>query len=189
MIRFPSATKDSVSEPCFKSTFVGRQNGVGLIEILLSLFVIAVGFFGIANMQLRSFNVLTEAINVDTAARIASDMADRMRTNTEGIDLGYYDNIVTAAGMAGPNCSENSCSSLQISQRDLAEWSKQIFPDHLQGAGVISVFPILSGVIPTGTVTPVNNGIYEIKIQWRELVDGEEVDRQYIQLFVFEELS
>lgn len=97
------------------------QYGFGLIEVLISVVVLAVGLLGIAGLQLTMIRDNHAAYMRSIAIAQTSNMMDRMRANYEGVKAGYYNNISGTPG--DPNCSP--CSSSQLAQLDAHEWNTQ----------------------------------------------------------------
>lgn len=62
-----------------------RQKGVSLIEVMVAIVVLSIGLFGIVLTQLNSIRSQRGAHLRATAVQMASDMAERMRLNTEAV--------------------------------------------------------------------------------------------------------
>jgi type IV pilus assembly protein PilV len=58
-----------------------RSGGMTLIEVLVTLVIISVGLLGVAAMQLTTVRNNYDAFVRSTAAVLAADMLDRMRSN------------------------------------------------------------------------------------------------------------
>lgn len=70
-------------------SFQKSQKGVGLIEVLATILITVIGLVGLAAMQLRSVRANQNATQKAQAVWIVSDMANRIRANSEGV---YTDN-------------------------------------------------------------------------------------------------
>lgn len=57
------------------------QKGVGLIEVLVALLILALGVLGFAALQLRAIDAAQEATEQTVAMNTARDLAERMRIN------------------------------------------------------------------------------------------------------------
>jgi|GEM_PF-4280893 len=62
-----------------------RQKGVSLIEVMVAIVVLSIGLFGIVWTQLNSIRSQRGAHLRATAVQMASDMAERMRLNTDAM--------------------------------------------------------------------------------------------------------
>lgn len=100
-----------------------HQRGVGLIEVMVALLVIAVGVLGFMAMQTRALRETQEAYHYSQANMMANDLFDRMRLNL-GLALqtnAYaYTFAATTAQPAEVICQP--CSPEQIRSRDLRDW-------------------------------------------------------------------
>ncbi|WP_022940065.1 type IV pilus modification protein PilV [Psychromonas hadalis] len=131
-----------------------KHRGSTLLEVLVALLIVAIGFLGLASMQLISLKNLNNAQFRTLATAYAYDMAERMRTNRAAVSAGFYDAI--DATETDPGCS--SCSVEQIAQLDAYQWNQLIGNS------------IISGGLPTGTgkVESKGGGVFEITVAWRE---------------------
>ena len=144
-----------------------KQSGLSLIEVLVTLVLLAVGLLGIAGLQLTGVR-FTHNANLRYQAMLqALDMADRMRANLAGVNAGNYDSI-SGTG-SDPGCISTGCSTSQMAQTDAYQWNTT-------NARVLP-----SG---TGTVTS-NNGLYTITVRWNEM-EGKatQASQQQFQLTV-----
>ena len=166
-----------------------KQAGVSMIEILLAVFVLAVGFLAAAKMQSLGVRNAQGAYVRSQAAFLTKDMADRMRANTAGVELGLYNTFDTDAGLstqAGCVTASNSgtvtaCTPAQIAQNDLAEWTRYINPPDPQ-----NMLPLLTSgetVSARGTVT-FENDRYLITLVWSEVAEGDELSQTMVTEFV-----
>lgn len=60
---------------------IRRQKGVGLMEVLIALLLLAIGILGFVGLQLRAMDAANEATDRTIAINIARDLAERMRVN------------------------------------------------------------------------------------------------------------
>lgn len=87
------------------------QQGVGLLEVMVALMLLAVAVLGYSAMQLRATNVSLEANNNTHALEIARDLHERMRINREGItrfESGGFDKSTTPVLK---NCRTTDCDA------------------------------------------------------------------------------
>ena len=136
-----------------------KQKGSSLIEVLVTLTIMAVGLLGLASMQMISLKNINNSQFRTLATAYAYDMAERMRANREGVEDGNYDAIDTSTAV-DPGCgTASSCSVAELAKSDAFKWSETI----TQG--------VVSGGLPTGggSVTRVaGSNTYNIKISWVE---------------------
>ena len=145
-----------------------KQAGFSLIEVLISLIILAIGLLGLSALQLTALQRNTSAYNRSIAVNLAYDIADRMRANKVAADGGAY---ITGIG-DGPsntaNCVGSTCSAGDLASFDLDEWKCQLGayngPD-CNGK--------LEGDLPLGDGQIVRNGdVYTITIMWDDERNG-----------------
>ena len=62
-----------------KGSGIRAQTGVGLIEILITLFILAVGLLGVAALQFTGSFANKDAISRTQAEMVAAQVAERLR--------------------------------------------------------------------------------------------------------------
>ncbi|WP_133126917.1 type IV pilus modification protein PilV [Legionella nagasakiensis] len=123
-----------------------HQNGFSLIEVLISVIVLAIGLLGVAAIQLNMIRYNHSAQMRSIAISQANNMLDRMRANYSGVKTGLYNNL---SGIPdNPGCT--TCSSSQIAQLDAYQWNSKN-----------------ALLLPSGQGTVVGNGNrYTITLYW-----------------------
>lgn len=116
------------------------QRGFSLIEVLISLVVIAVGLLGMAALQLRAQHAELEALQRSQALILVEDMVNRIEANRRSSTALCYaiTDAVAGAPFAGidSNSSDLTCSAYgtnatrATAEADLTQWDAM-----LQGAG------------------------------------------------------
>lgn len=101
------------------------QRGTTMIEVLVTLVVIAFGLLGMAGLQVRLQMSEMESYQRSQALFLLNDMANRIATN-RGSAISYVTTAASPLG-AGMTCPTVTAT---VAQSDLAEWCNA-----LQGAG------------------------------------------------------
>jgi len=142
------------------------ERGVGLIEVLMALIVLSIGFLVSANMQLRGMRSNQETYNQSQAMMLANEIMDRMRNNRAGVLDGNYNGMVTA-DVDLPACPSAGCDAAGLAQLDRYEWSSYLF-DVRGNDDFVPMLPAASDdTAASGTVSaPDANGVYTVTIQW-----------------------
>lgn len=99
-----------------------------MLEVLIALFIVAVGVLGLAGLQVRATNAEFESYQRSQAIILLDDMVERIRTNR--VNKGEFKNITTNLtngtpylGTAGSNNYALSCSpAANQSVSDLCAW-------------------------------------------------------------------
>lgn len=105
--------------------------GFTLIEVLITVLVLAVGLLAMAALQTRSLRDTAAAQMRSTATLLAYDIADRMRANANGLS-GYArtDTGAIALTVPGKLCTvasagaiaANVCTAAELATADLYQW-------------------------------------------------------------------
>lgn len=108
-----------------------RQRGASMIEVLVTLVIVAFGLLGIVGMQARLQVSEMEAYQRSQALLLLNDMANRMAVNRKN-HSSYPDAATTTSPLGlGTTCANvNVASPTPVAQLDLREWCNA-----LQGAG------------------------------------------------------
>ncbi len=129
--------------------------GFTLIEVLVSMIILAVGLLGLANLQVFGLKNSQSSFNRSQASLLAYDIADRMRANiTEARKFSTSAYITTTTPSVQTACNEvsTSCTTGKMAQNDLYQWKET-----------------LSTTLPSGTGSiAYTNSIYTITVSWVE---------------------
>ncbi len=131
-----------------------KQQGISMIEVLVTMIVMAIGLLGMAGLQFTSLKNLNSSNFRYQASILAYDMAERMRANASGVSAGDYSAISVDGTESTVNCT-SGCTSSSIASLDSYEW----------GQGVANL-PAGSGSVTA------NTGVYDIVINWTEQHTG-----------------
>jgi type IV pilus assembly protein PilV len=143
------------------------QRGFTMIEVLVSVVVLAFGLLGVAGLQLASVRGGHVSTLRSIASQAAYDIAEKMRANPVGVSANDYsrsprknDSCYTASG----------CSAQQMAETDLWVWqetlsdSKRGLPE---GSGrVCRDNPTTNAACDGGASDP-----FVVRIQWSEQSD------------------
>lgn len=104
------------------------QQGIGLIELLIALVVLAVGMLGMASMEIQGKRLAFDASQRSQAVALANDMLERMRGNPTAIANYVVNNIggESISSEPSPNCKSASCTAAQLAAHDLWEWEQAL---------------------------------------------------------------
>lgn len=107
-----------------------RQRGLSMIEVLVSLSVVAFGLLGLAGLQARSMSYQKDSFDRKAAAELAAQLTERVRANYDGFRAGNYNvkmEIADATPTVVPGCATvNACTPAEVAARDFAMWTMQV---------------------------------------------------------------
>lgn len=101
------------------------QRGFTLLEVLITLVIMAIGLLGLARLQLAGLGQTHGSYLRSQAIHFAYDMADRMRANPQGIEDGDYDSI-TSTPASYTDCETTTCTTSQLATFDAYQWRTAI---------------------------------------------------------------
>ena len=144
-----------------------RSQGFTLIEVLVSMIILAVGLLGIAGLQAMGLRNNHSALLRSQATLCAYDMSDRMRTNSQGF---LSDNYDEPAATAVSNCETTTgCSPAQMATHDMSEWTNVLSNTLPAGAGVVCLDSTPDdGASSAAPACDGSGSTYAIKIWWQD---------------------
>ncbi len=99
-----------------------QQRGLSMIEILVTLTIVAFALLGLLGLQARALSYQKDSFDRKAAAELVSNLAERMRANYLGFTAGNYDNDFDD-GDATPGVTACSpCTPAQLATKDIDEW-------------------------------------------------------------------
>lgn len=153
--------------PTFFTRSKTREGGVGLIEVLIAVVIMSLGFLAAARMQVEGMRFSQSAYYQSQAHFLANDIIDRMRSNIPGVLADEYLNMTTSSSATNSNCT--ICTPDEIATLDRFEWSASLHP--LTGAAgfIPALFAPASGRI---TRIGTTGQRYAVVMSWTEVVQG-----------------
>ncbi|HET8801858.1 MAG TPA: type IV pilus modification protein PilV [Marinobacter sp.] len=122
-----------------------RMAGFGMIEVLVSLLVLAIGLLGLASLQATGLAQTSEVRNRSQAILLTEDMFERIRSNRENIA-----SYVVAEGNASACNPSFAIANTDVAVNDLSEWKNS-----------------LACLLPGGNGSvQVNNQVVTVQIVW-----------------------
>jgi len=113
-----------------------QQQGVAMIEVLVSVLILSIGLLGLAGLQTTGLKVNHSSMLRSEATLKAYDMLDRMRANMSAVTAGNYNNINSMP--SDPGCISSGCSAAQMAQYDAYEWNQSLSDTLPSGQGTVS---------------------------------------------------
>jgi type IV pilus assembly protein PilV len=129
---------------------VGQQ-GLTLMEILVTMFILAVGLLGVASMQVRAVQDSSNASYRSIAIFYANDIVDRIRANPAA-QATYADE----GNASADNCFANTCTAAQMAGYDIQTWLTNIGDALPAGSGELSVAA---------------GNLYTVEVNWTDRVE------------------
>jgi len=113
-----------------KTSRLSYESGFSMIEVLITLVILAFGLLGLAGMQSIGLKNSHSSLVRSRAVVIGYDIIDRMRSNCSKALVGDYNIALTAGAPSSPTT---------MAQKDLAEWKTTIASNLNTGKGSVAV--------------------------------------------------
>jgi type IV pilus assembly protein PilV len=138
-----------------------------MMEVLVSVFVLSIGVLGVGGLQVTAKRSNFEATQRATAAALAQDIIERMRSNPD--ELGVYTDAgvgreIDGTTMTAVDCSAD-CAPTTLAQYDLYELEQAAIGVAEQASG-----NNVGGLtLPTACISGPDGGagVYSVAIAWR----------------------
>lgn len=154
-----STIKNNFQRNFQRNLHSNSQKGAGLIEVLVALFILAVGLFGVLAVQSTGQQNSRRSENLSAASFIATQMVQMIAAYDAFDDPAsdVFNALESSRSPTAVDCSSGCARDTQVNH-DLADWSDQI----------INLLP--SGV---GTVAyDAGTEMYSITVMWDEQGTG-----------------
>lgn len=125
-----------------------HTKGFTLIEVLVTLLVLAVGLLGLAALQATGLRYNQSAYLRSQASIYAYSIIDSMRANRDSAESAGY-NTDFGSTIAPVDCVNNVCSEGQMAGYDLGQWKDLLSENLPNGDGKITVASSVGGTIVT----------------------------------------
>lgn len=150
-------------------TAKATQRGFSLLEVIITMAVLAVGLLGLAGLQARAINAEAESFSRAQAMMLANAMADRMNANLAELKIsttaatGYNQQsggvkVVFGTGYTGTICS----SPATVVAQDLCDWDQALKGTVGDSGAVGGMAGARACVFSTGT-----NNEFQVDVVWQ----------------------
>ncbi len=127
-----------------------RQRGLTLIEVLVSMLVMALGLLGMAALQTTTLRYQLGSSERASIGVLLSDFSERVRANvgasTSGPSANYlrsgssytWSDLSAANPPTVPDCETVACTGDQLATYDMAQWLTSVRARLPQGSAIVS---------------------------------------------------
>ena len=138
------------------NSVTSRQQGTSMIEVLVAMFIIAVGLLGLISLQAKLQILQMESYQRAQALMLLGDMATRITLNRENA-ASYATAVPVGVGMS---CPASSATRLEA---DIAEWCEL-----LQGAAETRGATQVGAMVGArGCIQPLGSNEYLVTVAWQ----------------------
>lgn len=105
-----------------------HQSGASLIEVMVALFVMAIGLLGFAALLANSSTLNQRAFHLSQASFLAESIVERVRANRDSASIGDYGVTLAAKPTSASNCdfSSSNCTASDMAKWDVAQWMAEV---------------------------------------------------------------
>lgn len=132
------------------------QRGIAMIEVLVSMLIIAMWLLASAGMQVGMFKLQKSADYRLKAIALATELGERMEANGVEAQAGSYALAAGATVTAPSDCAQVACSKADLAKYDLKQWS-----DRVASAMIVDTVTVTLD-------TTAAQKTYSISISWKE---------------------
>jgi type IV pilus assembly protein PilV len=106
------------------------QAGLSMIEVLVSLTIVAFGVLGLLGLQARALSFQRDSFDRRTAAEMVNQLSERMRANHLGLTGGFYappnasylHSTTPTPVLITPCAFPTACTFQELAFRDWTQW-------------------------------------------------------------------
>lgn len=150
------------SLPPMPSAPISRSRGATLIEILITVLIMAFGLIGLVGLQTQSLKHTADTSQQSQATWMAHEIAERMRANTSALSDYELTNFATSSCATSPTKSCQVSSSDTCTSQEVAEYD--IWEVFCRTASDTRSLPLSAVNISVDTS---NSSVYIITLEWR----------------------
>lgn len=99
----------------------GRQAGVGMLEVLIAVLIVSIGFLGMAALQAKALSTNNSAMARSMATVASYSILDAMRSDVANAEGGLYNGTVTANA-----CGTAPAAGASLATEQLYLWCQQL---------------------------------------------------------------
>lgn len=153
-----------------------RQQGVSLIEVMISAVVVSIGLLGVFQLHLVAKRGSYESFQYTQAHALATDIVERMRANPSQLSA-YASRDYGVGDYATP---AKSCTNLTIeaggcAAAEMVQWDQHLWHQMLTGGDEIMAGRAIGAASDILGCVTVSDAAVEVVVTWRgmdETVDG-----------------
>ena len=147
-----------------------HQEGITLVEVLVTVLILAIGGLGIASMQLAGLQYTNGAYARTQSVILANDMIDRIKSNRESaLDDDYAIPTFGATVNFTTDCSEAECDKGELADYDRALWLAEVARVLPSGEGTVEL-------VEQAGAFGITENQFIITLRWRQIANSSDQD-------------
>ncbi|MDM0023309.1 prepilin-type N-terminal cleavage/methylation domain-containing protein [Variovorax saccharolyticus] len=113
------------------------QQGITLLESLVSLTLLALVAFGLLGVQLRALTDARTTVHRAQAIRLIEDLGERIRAHPVGMSPLPAEAAQWELPAPSPACRDTACDAATLARLDILSWKQAIAAALPQGRGMV----------------------------------------------------
>lgn len=162
-----------MNEPRTRRAGRCAERGTTLLEVLISLVIVAIGVLGLIGMQARAMSNQKDSTDRKSAAELLAQVTERMRANHLGFMANAYATTLLPGDVpatASPCVAGAPCTPAALAALDLANWQSAVRA-RLPDAGAV-IAPVGAPGVAIGS----GASAMRVTMIWREVLPSGGVD-------------
>jgi len=158
-----------------------QQAGYLMIEVLITMFILAVGLLGVVGLQARAEQAETDSYQRTQALILAQDMADRISANrTVAFDTTTSPYVIATTAPLGTGSAKDCSAPATTADIDLCAWSNALIGAAESYGGTCDTSAAstrganCAGTLlnARGCITSPATHVYLIQVVWQGMTPG-----------------
>ena len=149
----------------------GRQAGFLMIEVLITMFILAIGLLGVVGLQARAQQAENESYQRSQALMLLRDMVDRINANR--VNAASYITGTADGGAMGTASTKDCSTPTTTADIDLCAWSTALVgaAESLGGTCDVATGQHCVGTMinARGCITSPAANVYLLQVAWQGL--------------------
>ena len=140
-----------------------KNKGSSLIEVMVALFILAIGLLGTLKMQIYSMQLHRVAYYNTQTSFLISQITDSIRSNKQ-VSAGYAIDLDDPSPVATKDCNIDTCNRFEMRDFDLQQWRQSV-----------------ESTLPSGKsqIIAVDGG-YAVTVQYDDGIHNSDLDKSHI---------
>lgn len=146
---------------------ISAQAGFSLIEILVTILILAIGLLGLAGLQTKMLTTEFEAFQRTQALVLAQDMVNRINANRTAARNSEYSGS-TVYG-TGNTLGDSACTQTEMADLDLCLWSQALKGTGTEDGSDAKVGAMIGarGCIETVSGSATSEVVLRVTVAWQ----------------------
>jgi len=133
MMKMAMTGQAAPARPSSRTGFGRRQQGATLIEVLVSIVILALGLLGVLGVQMRTLADTRTSVRREQAIRLIEDLSERLHANPDALDPKVLNQYVVdwwptgqARDEAASDACDAGCAPVALAADQIRAWKHRV---------------------------------------------------------------